>query len=183
MSQYFTTRSGRILKVGADGRRMFVGEDMILGNDMLLGQDAITAEAQEVAAARAAGGYLAQTKSAVPVAFFQMLPFSVDVPGNTPVRLQLLPQRTFRVDNLIVTSPEGPFFELTQWTVGQETMFVADGQVNCAAFSEGASQVGLGMRGFTANQGASIILAFENRDTEPHRLSGFLSGPTMMKIG
>lgn len=167
-----------------------VGEDAILGSDMaLLGAETfIGAEGEsllaQVAAARQANGYVATAKQAVPAAFYQLLPFSADYVASESRTLQLQPQRTFRADNLVVSSPEGPYFELYLWTVGQENMFVADGSVNCAVFSEGAAQRGLQMRGFTANQGAIINLGFRNTDTTaPHRVSGMISGPAMMKVG
>lgn len=195
---HYLTPDGRIIEasLGRDAARRyrsFVGGDRaIFGQDRaLLGLDnddggaAIASLESQVAAARAAGGLVAADKSVVPVAFHFILPFSRDIPAGvgSRVQLQLHPQRDFRVDNLIITSPEGPFFELHNWTVGQDNMFVAQGSVNCAAFSEGAAQKGLGLRGYTANNGTLIILDVENRDTNPHRISGFLSGPSLIALG
>lgn len=168
--------------VGAD--RYFIGEDAIIGQEPMAGMGM----AEQAALARSAGGFIAKEKVPSPTAFYQMLPFSFDVPGtegpgSNTVVVPLNPQRTFRVDNLIITSPEGPFFELSSWNVGQLPMFVADGSVNCAAFSEAAAQKGVGLRGFTANQGAQIVLRFTNLDTDTHRLSGMLSGPAMIAVG
>ena len=149
---------------------------------MLLGADG-SGLAQEVALARSTGGCdVSADKTVVPTAFYQMLPFSRNYAAGESFTLELKPQRSFRADNLVVTSPEGPFFELNAWLVGQENV-VAQGSVNCAAFSEGAAQRGLDMRGYTANQGALINLGFINMDTEPHGVSGMLTGPAMMKIG
>lgn len=195
MAHYYNRRTGQVVQVGADYpqyRRSYVGGDRtaLLGEDAILGQDGGMGNGVEgaVAQARAAGGYVAQTKSPVPVAFFQLLPFSVTIDGTdgagpNTVNIQLQPQRTFRVDNLVITSPEGPFFELESWNVGQENMFVAEGSVNCAAFSEAAAQRGLGLRGFTANQGALINIRVTNLDADSHRLSGFFSGPAVIAVG
>lgn len=186
MTQYFVDpRSGRTYSVGGDdaivggyGRQMIVGRD-----GMFVGADG-GALAAEAAAARAAGGFVVQDKTVAPAPFYQILPFSRDYTAGESFPIALYPQRTFRVDNLVVTSPEGPYFELSKWSVGQDNMFVADGSVNCAAFSEGAAQRGLELRGFTANQGAQIVLGFTNTDTEEgHRVSGMLSGPAIMKLG
>lgn len=188
MGFYRDRNTGVIYQAGDDGyaprgRRTFVGEDAILGGDrMLLGADG-SGLAQEVALARSTGGYVSADKTVIPTAFYQMLPFSRNYAAGENFTLELKPQRSFRADNLVVTSPEGPFFELNAWLVGQENMFVAQGSVNCAAFSEGAAQRGLDMRGYTANQGALINLGFINMDTEAHRVSGMLTGPAMMKIG
>lgn len=180
-------RSGRTYSVGGDdaivgddyGRRSIVGQDRYF-----VGADDPSGLAQQAALARAAGGFVVQDKTVAPAPFYQLLPFSRDFEAGEAFVLQLYPQRTFRVDNLLVTSPEGPFFELTSWSVGQDNMFVAQGSVNCAAFSEGAAQRGLELRGFTANQGAQITLGLQNMDTETgHRVSGFLSGPAIMKLG
>lgn len=193
---YFRNQRGQIFQVGGDRfqrRSAYVGGDVLMGEDAIIGQEEMAMAAAnggvsnsllaEVAAARAAGGFVATQKQRAPVAFYQMLPMSRDFAANERFTFSLQPQRTFRVDNLLVTSPEGPFFELEGWAVGQENMFVANGSVNCAAFSEGAAQRALGMRGFTANPGTIINLQIVNLDDEPHRFSGFLSGPTFMAIG
>lgn len=181
MAYYQNRKTGQVYQVGEDA---ILGNDFLVGADTFIGDEASASLVAQVAAARAANGYVAQSKQPVPAAFYQLLPFSRDFLAGQTITLGLQPQRTFRVDNLVVASPEGPYFELDAWTVGQENMFVADGSVNCAVFSEGAAQRGLQMRGFTANQGALINLRFTNTDTEnPHRLSGMLSGPAMMKVG
>jgi hypothetical protein len=186
---FINRRTGQVYTVG---RRMSVGgDDAIVGGDspmMIVGDDGMPAQqlslADQAALARQAGGFVVQPKQVAPAPFIQLLPFSVDVPAGSTVTVNARPQRTFRVDNLIVTSPEGPYFEISQWNVGQDNMFVAQGSVNCAGFSEGAAQKGLAFRGFTANQGAEITMTFENMDTDnAHRLSGYLSGPAIMKLG
>lgn len=192
MARYYKGTDGKIYQAGADrapNGRMFVGADRaILGSDYaLLGQDAPAPNemslAQEVALARKAGGYIGGEQTVVPVGFYQLLPFYAVVPAGTTETVSARPQRTFRIDALVVDSLEGGFFTLNTWTVGQNNMYVANGRVRCSVFSEGAAQRGLSFRGFTANQGTDVTLVFENTDDEEHVLSGFLSGPAMMQIG
>lgn len=192
MAKFYRGRDGRIYQAGSDrapNGRMFVGADRaILGADYsLLGQDAPTPNemnlAQEVALARQAGGYIGGQQTVVPVGFYQLLPFYYTVAAGATQIVSARPQRTFRIDALVVDSLEGGFFTLDSWSVGQDNMYVANGRVRCSVFSEGAAQRGLSFRGFTANQGTDVTLEFTNTDDEEHVLSGFLSGPAMMQIG
>lgn len=188
MRRLYNRRTGQVYHVGADVRQpgryqSVIGADSLIGGDAIFGDDMGGSLEAQVAAARAAGGYVVGDKKTVGIALFQMLPFSRDFTAGEEFSFNLQPQRDFRCDNLIVTSPEGPYFELFEWTVGRETMLVAGGEVNCAAFSEGAAQKGLGMRGYTANQGTIIRVGIRNLDTEAHRFSAMFTGPSMMKVG
>ena len=190
--RFYKGRDGQIYSVGRDtapNGRMFVGADRaILGADYaLLGDDMATPNemslAEEVALARQAGGYIGGKQSVVPVGFYQLLPFYALVEAGGTVTVSARPQRTFRIDALVIDSLEGGFFTLDTWTVGQNNMYVANGRVRCSVFSEGAAQRGLSFRGFTANQGTDVTLVFTNTDDEDHVLSGILSGPAMMQVG
>jgi len=133
---------------------------------------------------KAAGGYVGGQQYNVPIGFYQILPFYLEgVAAGAQVNVNLNPQRTFRVDALVIDSLEGGFFTLDSWNVAQNNMFVAQGRVRATVFSEVAAQRGLNLRGFTANQGAQITLQFTNTDTAAHTLSFMLCGPSMIDIG
>lgn len=189
-ARYFRGRDGNLYQAGGDqapNGRMFIGADRaIWGSDYaLLGADQPNGMslAQEVALARDAGGYVGGEQNVIPVGFYQLLPFYQLVEAGATVTVSARPQRTFRIDALVIDSLEGGFFTLDSWNVGQNNMYVANGQVRCSVFSEGAAQRGLSFRGFTANQGTDVTLVFTNQDDEDHILSGILSGPAMMQVG
>lgn len=191
MARYYKGRDGNVYQVGGDkaaNGRMFIGADRALfgGDYALFGADeagGTMTQAEKVALARQTGGYMSGEADVVPIGFYQLLPFYVDVAANTTVTVSARPQRTFRIDALVVDSLEGGFFTLDSWSVGQNNMFVANGRVRCSVFSEGAAQRGLSFRGFTANQGTDVTLVFTNTDDESHILSGILSGPAMIQVG
>lgn len=157
--------------LGADelfGLDTFAGDEL-MGADDILGarrravRRPVLNRAQQIAQARAAGG-AAVGKRSGQGAFEQVLPFpATTVLSLASTDIELRPQRLFRVERMTVGSSIARYFVINNISVGQDTQFVATGQVPAEIFSEVG--VGVRLKGATANLGNTVVVTITNIDT------------------
>lgn len=92
----------------------------------------------------------------------QVLPIpATSVPASGTVTVTLQPQRSFRVERLILGSTVSPSqIVVSDISVGAERQFVAAGDVPISAFSPDA--VGTQLRGDTAQPGTTVTITLRN---------------------
>lgn len=135
------------------------------------------------ALARMGGGFSAKRKPALSQGYKLTLPFGQTFAANTGGTITLTPQRSFRLEQLVVGASTAALFNLNSLNVGQDNQFIASGAMNMEVFSHLAQQR-VGLAGSTANLGTTIVLAVTNLDaTNPQTLSGMLMGPTILQAG
>jgi len=84
------------------------------------------------------------------------------------------PQRKFRTERLVVDSNIAGDFTFSRLLIGQNNMFVANGDASCQLFTEAA--VGMRLRGYTAVPGLDITITVTNRSLGTLIFSGGIVG-------
>jgi hypothetical protein len=104
-----------------------------------------------------------QLVQVAPNAFMeQIMPFEeASVGAGLAVDIIARPQRKIRTERLVVGSDIASDFTFSRLTIGQDNMFVSNGNISCGVFSEVA--VGMKMRGYTASLGTVVTMTVTNR--------------------
>lgn len=179
--------------IGAD-IEAYIGADEIIGavEDQLseiFGLDEIIGAAMPVrrrpgrginlaaaaAQARAAGGVLVRDRPK-DRNYEQPLPVGPQVfAASATADVIIWPQRTIRVERLVIPSGVAPNFVINNITAAQELQFVAAGSLPAEMFTEVG--VGIRLKGTTVNPGSQIVINFTNLDAvNPRTLRGGIIG-------
>jgi hypothetical protein len=93
-----------------------------------------------------------------------LCPFGPNViAAGASTNIQQQPQDLFRPERLVIPSDIAFFFSLTDFKIGQKTVFTATGQLPCATFAEGA--MGVRLLPDTSNIGNTVTLSATNTDS------------------
>jgi len=145
----------------------FLGSDIdsLLGNDDFVGNDEMT------------GDELSGSRSGPQEQFypFTRTSFATGVSADITGR----PQRKFRTERLVVASIIAADFTFSRLLIGQDNMFVANGDASCQLFSEAA--VGMRLRGYTAVPGLDITITVTNRAAGTLVFSGGIVGSAVAR--
>jgi len=147
----------------------FLGNDNIdslLGNDDFMGDDDFMG-----------GDEMAGSRSGPQEQFypFTRTSFATGVSADITGR----PQRKFRTERLVVASIIAADFTFSRLLIGQDNMFVANGDASCQLFSEAA--VGMRLRGYTAVPGLDITITVTNRAAGTLVFSGGIVGSAVAR--
>lgn len=112
--------------------------------------------------------------------YHQILPFSsLAFAAGESRTLSITPQRTFRPEFLGVSSAHtGPNFTISTYTIGQDNMYVAQGDLIADLLSE----VSVNMNrivGYTANLGTIIVLVVKNISAGTANFYGAFTGTSL----
>jgi len=145
----------------------FLGADIdsLLGNDDFMGSDEMGSD--EMSGSR--GGPQEQFYPFTRTSFATGV--SADITGR--------PQRKFRTERLVVASGIASDFTFSRLLIGQDNMFVANGDASCQLFSEAA--VGMRLRGYTAVPGLDITITVTNRAAGTLVFSGGIVGSAVAR--
>ncbi len=92
-----------------------------------------------------------------------LCPFGPNVlAAGASANIQVQPQDLFRPERLVIPSDLAFFFALTDFKIGQKSVFTAAGQLPCATFTEPAQ--GVRLLPDTSNVGNVVTLAVTNID-------------------
>jgi hypothetical protein len=106
----------------------------------------------------------------------QVLPISrTTVLAGGAAEVKLTPQRTFRVQRLVMDSTVNPSLVfITEFTVGATPQFVSSGEASVRLFAP--DSFGVDLRGDTANPGITITLRFLNTGAADEIAFGMITG-------
>lgn len=148
---------------GADELSELFGDDQIVGDDEIIGDDDEPNEFSGRArgGTRVRGGLRVMQKQKNTL-YKQPLPLpaSASIAAGASSFVVVQPQRTIRVERLVVPRSIVDDFTVDAVNVGQEPQFVAEGAIPADVFAPDA--VGVGLKGDTANVGNTITVRFTN---------------------
>lgn len=153
----------------------FAGGDDLAGLAELAGR--IRRRLQSGSAGRA-GSRVRQTPEGPARELVMPVDFT-NIPAASTVDLTLNPQRTMRMQRLMLQSDVSPsLLYVVAFNVGQRSQFNASGGVPIAAFAFDA--VGMTLKGDTATPGISVVLSIRNRAAAAaENISGGIFGLTV----
>lgn len=144
--------------VGAD--EIVGGEDELVEELVGAGYDIVGAHAR---AAQIRGGASRVVRKQEERRRILLCPFGPNVlAAGASANIQVQPQDLFRPERLVVPSDLAFFFALTEFKIGQKSVFTAAGQLPCATFTEPAQ--GVRLLPDTSNVGNIVTLGVTNID-------------------
>lgn len=112
--------------------------------------------------------------------YHQILPFSSLAFAAAETRtLEIRPQRPFRPEFVGLSSTHtGAFFVISTYTIGQDNMFVAQGDLIGDLLTEASFNLNR-IVGYTANLGTVVILVVRNIGSSAHDFYGAFTGTSL----